>query len=792
MNHTGFPLKRSFASEARVPRDTDDFIDLERLLAVVLRQARVLILCVLIGLGLGILYLTTTPPIYMAASHVLIDERLRKIVDDTSAVANDLQTDSSMLSQIEIVRSARLAEAVVDALALDRNESFMQPPTSLLAQAVGSARWAFRSVLSLFGQQPEQAVLHSGEGYEEMLGRARREAAVLGLQRGVVAQRAGRSHVIAIGFQSHDPRLAAEITNAYAEAYVADQLNASFEATEQAALWLEGRITELRESSQTAALAVERYRAEHGLTAASGELVTDRQLADLNSQLALARADTARALARYQQYQSITDAGPDAAVQNATLSEEQGGSEVLNTLKTRYLTVTRREKEIADQFGAEHQQAVALRRQKADLAQQMHEELTQLAVSYRNAYEVALSRETALQENVSRASGESDEAKQSQVRLRELEQQATALTSLYQAFLTRYEEATQQSSFPISKVRVISEAGVPRSPSSPRTIVVLGLSLVLGLMMGGAVGALNEFNERFFRTGDDVRDRLGARFLGYLPMLGSAAGRKGKASRDPSAPPSTPQGRTSRTKPEMRYAVEAPESAFAETLRNVKFASDVVLQDTPARVIGVLSALPGEGKSTFAANFAQLLAANGHRTLLIDGDLRNPGLSRGLGLGAEGGLLEAIVQERSWQTVATRDTQTGLVVVPALVRGRFSHTGEVLASAGMKRFLQKARESFEYIIVDLPPLGPVIDAKAFAPMTDGLVVVVAWGQTPRALVRSVLTGEPAVADRILGVVLNKVNMKALSRYGSFGGSEKYVNQYSNYYLEPKQKAQRPS
>jgi hypothetical protein len=173
MNHTGFPLKRSFASEARVPRDTDDFIDLERLLAVVLRQARVLILCVLIGLGLGILYLTTTPPIYMAASHVLIDERLRKIVDDTSAVANDLQTDSSMLSQIEIVRSARLAEAVVDALALDRNESFMQPPTSLLAQAVGSARWAFRSVLSLFGQQPEQAVLHSGEGYEEMLGRAR-------------------------------------------------------------------------------------------------------------------------------------------------------------------------------------------------------------------------------------------------------------------------------------------------------------------------------------------------------------------------------------------------------------------------------------------------------------------------------------------------------------------------------------------------------------------------------------------------------------------------------------------
>src|SRR5690606_11840704 len=116
--------------------------------------------------------------------------------------------------------------------------------------------------------------------------------------------------------------------------------------------------------------------------------------------------------------------------------------------------------------------------------------------------------------------------------------------------------------------------------------------------------ALNEFNERFFRTGEDVRTRLGARFLGYLPVfapaeMGKARGKKGD---ERPTPPLTPV-RSSRMKPEMRLAVEAPASAFVETLRSAKFACDVVLQETRSKVIGIVSALPAEGKSTVAANF---------------------------------------------------------------------------------------------------------------------------------------------------------------------------------------------
>ena len=172
--------------------------------------------------------------------------------------------------------------------------------------------------------------------------------------------------------------------------------------------------------------------------------------------------------------------GPEGAVENATISGDQASGSILSSLKVRYLAASKREQEISNKFGADHQQAVALRKEQADIRNQVFEELRQLTASSRNDYEVARSRETTLQASVSQATGENKEANQSQVRLRELEQKADALSTLYQNFLARFGEASQQRSFPISKVRTISEPTVPVGASSPRKAMVLGLSLILG------------------------------------------------------------------------------------------------------------------------------------------------------------------------------------------------------------------------------------------------------------------------------------------------------------------------
>ena len=282
------------------------------------------------------------------------------------------------------------------------------------------------------------------------------------LQTGLTAERVGRSFVIDVSFSANDPELAGSIARAYAKAYLSDQLDANFDATQQATVWLQGRLGELRESSQAAAFDVERYRAEHGLTAARGELMSEQQLSDLNSQLILAQADTANALARYTQFKSIIESGPENAVQNATIPPDKANGSVLNDLKARHASITKREADVTARFGRDHAQAVALRREQADVTEQIFRELQQLTESYRNEYEVAKSREASLRGNVGKMTGQNSEASQSLVRLRELEQKSAALATLYQTFLARHVEAAQQRSFPIAKARVISEPAIRR------------------------------------------------------------------------------------------------------------------------------------------------------------------------------------------------------------------------------------------------------------------------------------------------------------------------------------------
>lgn len=783
MNYANFPLDKRIPLPSADPEKGEDFIDVERLLGMAARQAKVVAVCAAIGLFLGVIYLQTTPKQYTSIASVLIDEGLNKVVDDISAASQTMQTDASLLSQIEILSSARLASVVVDKLKLDQNDAFLNPPQSALAKGIGFLRGVigyFRS--SSAGQIPGMENVDEATR-EAMMKTARHDYAVLKLQSEVLAQRNGRSYVLSIGYQAPDPGLATAITKAYADAYLADQLNASFDATERAALWLQGRLTELRESSQQAAMAVEKFRAEHGLSANSdGQLMSDKQLSDLNAQLIVAQADTARASARYQQYKAIVDSGSESAFNDSAVGADQPSSSVIIALKTRYLAVAKRLQDVETNFGKDHPQAVALAKEKADVSAQIFGQLKQLTESYRNDFEVAQARETALRDKISTAAGKSSIDNQSQVKLKELDQQAQALTTLYQTFLSRYEEASQQQSFPVGKVRIISDASTPLAASSPRTMRVLALSLVLGLMLGAGFGGLNEFNERFFRTGDDVRDRVGLKFLGYLPTIGGGKAKEAKAD-DMPADGKVASLSAAERRARMRVSIDAPASMFAETLRNAKIAFDVVMEDRGSRVIGVISVLPGEGKSTVAANLAGLLAANGAKTLLIDGDLRNPGLSRSLGMEAEQGLMEAVVNGQTWQSVGKVDRQTKLAIIPAVLRGQFSHTSELLGSAGMRRFIENAKETFEYIIVDLPPLGPVVDAKAFAPLADGFVLVTEWGRTPRNMVRSTLESEPYIANKVIGAVLNKVDLKKLARYGSLGGSERFFDRYSTYYLD---------
>lgn len=754
--------------------DADSFIDLNRLTAIAARRSRVVAVCVIVCFLLGALYLLTATPVYTSQTQILLDDNLSKYAEEAPSPQSTQQADTQISSAVEILKSGELALRVSDAEKLWENETILNPPQSLMSMLKST----IRSVVGIFDGTPEIS--------EAAVRNSKRETAAAYIQQAITVERVARSSVVALSFKSTDPQLAARITRAYANAYLTDQLNANFDATERASVWLQERLTDLRQRAQAASLEAEKFKTEHGLTSARGELMSEQQLSDLNSQLIVAQADTASASARYNQFKSIVDQGPDNAVNNATISSKETDNTVIQDLRTRYLAVTKREQAVTQNFGADHPQAVSLRTEKAGLAGQIFRELEQITASYRNEFEVAKSREASLRQSIEGVVGNNSEANRSLVNLRELEQRATALKTLYESYLGRYEEAAQQRSFPIAKARIISEAGVPTAPSSPKKTMVLALSIVLGFMIGAAIAGVQEFRERFFRLEEEVRSILGHKSLGYLPLIGKRTTslwdktRSRLAKEDVAKPePETKIPLTRMT----RIAVETPRSAFAETLRNAKLASDVMLQGRPNRVIGIVSALPGEGKSTIAANFAGLLAASGKRTLLIDADLRNPAISRMISPAPKTGLLEAVLGESEWTAGLRVDPQTRLAILPIAPREQLYHTNELLASPGMEALIANARKAFDYIIVDLAPLAPVIDAKAFSPFADGFLMVIEWGKTPSRLVRDVLQSDPPFNAKILGVMLNKTDMDELGKYSDFGAAEKYRKSYEKYYIE---------
>ncbi|WP_093001461.1 polysaccharide biosynthesis tyrosine autokinase [Rhizobium sp. NFR07] len=736
-------------------------VDVEALIGIARRQWRVVALASAAGIALGLAYIVTAVPIYTSSINVLIDRGNGQLANQLSSIGDGsvlLDDEASVLSQVEVFGSDTIALAVVDKLDLMNDPNFNASSNGLLSSTLGAIR-SVANISNWFGAD-------SSEPVDEEVAR---QNAARRLVRSLEVTRVGRTYVLEIEYSSPSADLAAKIANAFGDAYLIDKLNSKYEATRRASGWLQERIAELRQRSLDTDLAVQRFRTANGLVAAGSVLVADQQLSELNSALIVAQSDTARAQARLEQIQQIVTSGVSDAIVTDVL-----GSSVSNELRQKYLDASRRQAQISARLGENHAQAVRLRGEMAEYQRLMFEELSRIAESYKSDLDVARAREKALAESVAQATGISASANETQVQLRELEREAETYKNLYQTFLQRYQEAVQRQSFPVTEARVITRATPSGSPSEPKKPMVLALFVALGAAIGSGIGAYREFRDRFFRTGDQVRESLNAEFLGMIPLV---------PTRNSGHDGITESKAIAKSNPVMRHVLDQPLSSFAETLRSAKLAVDLALTNRATKIIGVVSSLPGEGKSTVAVNFAQLLANQGNRTILVDGDLRNPGATRAIGRHADAGLLEALLDRASPSSVFLHDPVTRLGFLPAVIRHRVPHSSELLASASMRNLLQTLSGQADYIVVDLPPLGPVVDARAIASQIDGFIFVAEWGRTARKVAKQLLDDEHEIRGKCLGVILNKVDQEKMKLYRSYGSSEYYHSRYASYYRE---------
>lgn len=351
--------------------------------------------------------------------------------------------------------------------------------------------------------------------------------------------------------------------------------------------------------------------------------------------------------------------------------------------------------------------------------------------------------------------GESDAAK------RELELKTDNYRKLYQSLLQRKQQALEEGSFPQGEFHVITPADPAAARRSPRLSFLIAISLLAGLGGGSVLAALREAADQTFRTSGQVEELLGARFLGWLPVIRP---RRSRRRRENSV---GGQAWADGLPALMRCSTDNPQSRYAETLRAIRAAASCPPSGDGPKVIGIVSTLPGEGKSTLSVNLGRLLSREGARLLVIDGDLRNRGLSRILAPSAQSGLYEALSESRREPRLAdllSVDTTTGMYFLPiAETLGREWYAINQLV-VKFDALLTEAKKRFDIIIVDLPPLAAVADARSLSALSDCFVLVVEWGQTNKEAVRKFLNRERTIRERLLGVALNKVNLGNLKLY----------------------------
>jgi succinoglycan biosynthesis transport protein ExoP len=738
---------------------TAEFIDIDAALAIIRRQWRIVLAAIAVAGAIGLAFAATAVPIYSATATLLIDRNNSQIVEQLSTIGGVIEDEASILSQVEVLQSETIGLAVVDSLKLTENQEFRATRASLLSSIFGTIR-SLVNVSQWFSPAKKESVVDDGTLKRSLSDQ---------LLNGLSVKRIGRTYALELTYNSTSPVLAAQIVNAVASAYLLDKLNSKYEATRRASDWLSDRIAELRQRALDTDLAVQKFRAEHNLiSTGNNSLLSDQQLAESNSALILAQSETAKARARVQRIEHILATDDVDGVVTDILD-----SSVANDLRKKYLESSKIEAEITRRLGSNHIQAVRLRNEMQEYRRLMFQEISRIAQSYKSDLEVSEAKEKSLAESVAKATDISNSASETQVQLRELQREAETYKNMYQTFLQRYQEAMQQQSFPVTEARVISKAMPPRIPSKPNKPIILALFMIMGAAAGGGIAMFREFRDRFFRTGEQVRDVLGLEFLGNTPLIPNKPVTE--------APESGHPGLTLPTSV-ARYAVDHPLSSFAETLRSTRLAIDLgISAKSGARIVGVVSALPSEGKSTISINLAQLLAGQGARVLLLDADIRNPGATRAMARHASEGLLEVLLEGRSVQDVLLRDEKTKLAFLPTVVKQRVPHSSELLTSAQMHKLLAEASNAFDYIIVDLPPLGPVVDARAMAGRIDGFIFVTEWGKTARRAVRNTVENEVHIRKKCLGVILNKVDTEKLKLYRAYGSSEYYHSRYTRYY-----------
>jgi len=688
----------------------DEGLTLAGVLHMLRRRLRLILAVATVVGAAAALALALRPAPYEAKALVLVDPGEQRIVAPEQSLSGLAISSALVDSEVEALNTRELAVRVTDRLNLRQDPDFN--PALLEAPAGGTAA----------AQAGPDRVPDRVNGALE-------------------ARRKGTTNVIELTARAKDPDKAAQLANGYAGAYLASLSDRGLQSARNAALWLGGRLEELRAEVNQAEAAAERFRAEAGLLTANGSTLSEQQSAEAQAALLTAQADLAEAQARQQQVRDLMARGGSPEAIAAVIN-----SNLIRDLRGREADVARERAELLSRYGPRHPDLLRNAAELEDVRGRIQSEIERIAASLDGEVGVARARVANLQGRMNESRTQLAAGNGELAALRQLEREAAAARAVYESFLERSHALSEQGALSANRARLLSMAMPPSQSTAPSLAIVLLAAGILGLGAGVAAAWIAQQLDDTIDSADDVERQIGVPALSSIPEMPRKALRA--LPLDQMHPAS--------------YLVRHPLSAFAAALRVVRAAILYAPEgEAPRKVVAITSASPGEGKTTLSLCLARMAALSGERVALVDCDVRRRAVNDLLNIAPGAGLLEVLSGRSRWRDVIGRDEDSKAHILPLSTLA--TPLDDLIGSQAMRRLLAELREAYDLVILDCPPVLAVAETRALARMADMTMVVGRRGRTSARALSNAIQQIRVAGAQVGGVALNGVDPKAPGR-----------------------------
>jgi succinoglycan biosynthesis transport protein ExoP len=711
------------------------------LLGIARRGWLLIVAGAIFGLACAFAVVSTMPPVYKASARIAFERTLPRYMQSNKVSNEPIIDDYDTLGQTYVIASESILLQVVRSLSLASDPDFVGGKNK---ETLGSrVRGLLRNIAQGLGYPKESAETSPSDPEKIALGN---------VMRNLTVNREDVASVMTVAFSSNDPAKAAAIVNAVVDTYVNDTIASKTKSTNVAGKVVQERVEELKQQAKDAERAVLEYKMANNLVGTGTTTLSGEQLATLQTHMTNARVAMAEARARMERIAKDPDASAIFAPDNALIAR----------LRSELLDLSVRANDIESRVGKGHLAAVKVRSRMDEVREAIGAEQKRIAESFGKNYELARAQYDELSAAMSRAMGEEGANSDVKARLRELESAAETLRGLYNQALQQSSQMSRVDAQPAitPDLRVLMRAGPPsQTESSKKRWLILAGGSVFGLLLGGALVFARTFPFGVFRTSQQVTQATGLA-CAVLPELTGADERAALKTGE--------------------YVVDWPYSRFSQTLRSIWATINIAQRESGSKVFCVVSSTPGEGKTTVAINLAAHFALHSKtRVLVIDADLHRHSLTDNVAPDARAGFKEALKEPTALAKFVVRKERLNLDALPCPASERTTNAAELLGAPEMEQLIEVARQTYDLVIIEAPPMAAVVDYKMIARHCNGFVFVVEWGKTSQRLVRECLSDASGLLDRVLCVVLNKVDpsaLKSIERYKGDGFQNYYTDQ----------------